>query len=154
MHLLSRSVQTVLVPALAQFDFTPGNADEENEVYQFIVRKISGSSPLPPLRPYQCIVLRTCTVVDVVCTAGMATEEDMQLTQSMAEPAQAGSRLYTSDQVVSMKTKKDIRGRAQKEPKERTASNELRRLKRQFKEVVTALEGPWDKEKQALVACT
>ncbi|ELR25118.1 TBC domain containing protein [Acanthamoeba castellanii str. Neff] len=117
-------LQTVLVPALAQFDFTTGNADEENEVYQFIVRKISG----------------------------MATEEDMQLTQSMAEPAQTGSRLYTSDQVVSMKTKKDIRGRAQKEPKERTASNELRRLKRQFKEVVTALEGPWDKEKQSLVA--
>jgi hypothetical protein len=47
MHLLSRSVQTVLVPALAQFDFTTGNADEENEVYQFIVRKISGFSPLP-----------------------------------------------------------------------------------------------------------
>lgn len=44
-------MQTVLVPALAQFDFTTGNADEENEVYQFIVRKISGSSPLPPLRP-------------------------------------------------------------------------------------------------------
>jgi hypothetical protein len=153
MQLLSRSVQTVLVPALAQFDFTPGNADEENEVYQFIVRKISGFHPCHPW-PYQCIVLRTCTMVDVVCTAGMATEEDMQLTQSMAEPAQAGSRLYTSDQVVSMKTKKDIRGRAQKEPKERTASNELRRLKRQFKEVVTALEGPWDKEKQALVACT
>jgi hypothetical protein len=72
----------------------------------------------------------------------------------LTDPSPVTSLLYSSEQVVSTKTKKEVRGRTQKEPKERTASNELRRLKRQFKEVVTALEGPWDKEKQALVACT
>lgn len=135
-------IQSVLVPSLMQFDFTPGQAEEEIEVYQFIARKI----------------------------AGMATEESMQDTQSLsAQPQAVMSKQYSSDQVVGTKKKgkektsndkcndrKEMESSREQvegvDVKEGTTLLELRHLKHEFKQVVTALEGPWEREKQCLVA--